>query len=355
MSKICSVWTAGDFNAKKCIGYSFSQGIQKLGYSIDQHFPALLNPFSPPFCHLVISNGFRNPARDASEYLLSKGVNTFVYDLGYINRSDTKNKEGYYQLGLNRIGWTPDFKCPPDRFEKLGVRIPEVKDNGSDTVLVCAQKFNDGQHGMSAGQMKQYMADLCKKVRLMGYNVIFRSHPKSPFELEGFKSSTGTLKEDMDRSRFVVTYNSTAGVEALLNGTPAVPMAEDAHYRCVSTPGVGPEEPLQLPTKEALEDYFHRLAYSQWKLTEYADGYPYEFLLAVAEGKNPFEEYPDRDWTKLQPLEGNNVADTSDCEPVDVSHLKWAEARAAVKEITGEWPKSKAHLDEIVERYNAQV
>ena len=370
MQKVCSVWTAGDFNAKKCIGYNFGQGIIKQGYKIDQHYPGLIAPMNPPFCHLVVANGFRNPVCDAARFLKEKGdVNTIVYDLGYLDRSDAKNKNGYYQLGLNRIGWTPEFKCPSDRFDNLGYKIIEVGDNGNNCVLVCAQKFNDGQHGMSAPQMKKLMLETCHKYAKLGYEVIFRSHPKSPFKLDNYETPKGSLKECFDRCRFMVTYNSTAGVEALLNGTPVIAIDEGAHYKCVSSELIESEGLtfLTIPTIEGLEEYFYRLAYSQWKLNEVNDGYPFKFILAVMKGKNPFDL--DIDYTALQPNNSIPQSEVSDAGKIEtellpkcigetsltIEGLAWMEARIKVKTVTGLWPKNKVEMGEIVEKYNGKA
>ena len=340
MSKVCGVWTAGDFNAKDCIGYNFGEGIKKQGYTIEQHYPALLQPMNPPFCHLAVSNGLRAAPARTAQFLKEKAdVSTIVYDLGYIDRSDCNSRNGYYQMGLNRLGWLPDFECPSDRFNNLGVSIPRVVDNHKDTVLVCAQKFNDPQHGMGAQEMHKVMKGACDYYKDLGFKVLFRPHPKSKFGIEGYESPKETLQESLGKCRLMVTYNSTAGVDALLQGVPVVAIAEEVHYKSVTAKLS--QETLSLPTNSQLESYFYKLAYAQWKLEEVKAGYPFKFLLAVINGENPFSFKEDYTFEQPKPE-----------VKLDITGMSWNEARKHVKAITGRMPSSKANMEEIVEKYN---
>ena len=346
MSKICGVWTAGDFNAKECIGYNFGEGIKKLGYKIDQHYPALLNPFSPPFCHLVVANGFReNTANTASRLKEMHNVDTLVYDLGYVHRSDTKIRDGYYQLGINRLGWITDLPCPSDRFNNLNVIIPSQFDSGKDTVLICAQKFNDPQHGFNREGMIALMEEQSAKYEKLGYEVIVRPHPKSKFESDTLNISIGPLNEALDNCRFVVVYNSTLGTEALLRGVPVIAISEEVHYKTCTATLEG--DILTLPSVDTLRDYFYRLAYSQWRLEEMKEGYPFKFLLSIIAGEDPFDQGVD--YTSHQsPVDPVR-------EPLTVEGLPWRDAQKLVKLRTGKSVISKIQLEAAVEEYNGKA
>jgi len=306
---------------------------------------------NPPFCHLVITNGFRTASEQPSQFLKEKaGIDTIVYDLGYIRRSDSGNREGYYQMGLNRLGWITDLECPSDRFDNLGVDIVPVVDNHKPHVLICAQKYNDAQHKMNEIQMYKAMKWECDYYSALGFDVIFRPHPKSKFHIKGYDTPEENLQASLDRCRFVVTYNSTVGVDALLAGIPLVAIAEDVHYKPVTSKLVEDGEGgfnLSLPTRSQLESYFHRLAYSQWMLEEVKAGYPFRFLLAIIDGQDPF----DLGWqyTALQPVSRTALPTLS------VDGMGWTQARVHVKAMTGESPKSKAHLAILVEEYNAKA
>lgn len=347
--KIASFWAAGDFRSASCLGYKVSLGIKKFGYKIDQHYPRLLDPRQVPEADLVISNGFRDPIPEAARAMKERtGADHILYDLGYIDRSDTSNNKGYYQLSIGHIGWLPDFQCPADRFSNLGKKIVPVVDNKSNTILVCAQKFGDAQHGMGESEMKSLMWDTCVKYKNLGYEVLFRPHPKSPFQLKGFESSKGPLSEVLGRIRFLVTYNSTIGVEALLAGTPVIALDRNVHYKSASSCSWEIESGyLTLPTQEELEGYFHRLAYAQWRTEEISEGYPFCFLLSILKGDDPFSL--NIDYTAKQEKVKQRVF-----EPLCVDKMDWIDARRLVKWKTDISPRNKAHLKELVEAFNSQ-
>lgn len=355
MTKICSVWAGGDFNAKECLGYKFSHSIQKFGYRIEQHYPSLLPISGLPAGDLVISNGFRSHIVPISKEMKRvRGADTIVYDLGYMHRSSSDDFTGYYQVGLNRIGWVPSFECPSDRFDNLGIEVKATTDSGSDKVLICAQKFKDAQHNLDEAQMRSLMKRLCREYSEKGYHVIFRSHPKSPFEIDGVESSSLSMQEELERVRLLVTYNSTSGVEAILAGVPAVCLDPNAHWYEVSSKETGgSRDELTMPSEEEVRAYLHRLAYSQWTIDEIAEGYPLNFILKTIAGEDPF------DGTNYTACQEDKRSDKialkkAIASKLDIDGLPWKEARALVRDHTYIWPKNKEHMMELVEAYNGK-
>jgi hypothetical protein len=356
----CGVWSAGDFREEGCLGGWFLRGLESQGHTMEQHYPILLEPGQIPKADFILSNGTRYRLKECIEEMKRKKVPVIVYDLGYMRRANARNPDGYYQMGFNRIGWLPPMECPQDRFDKLGMKVvPVVYDESLKTVLVCAQKFGDGQHGMSQSEMVSLMVATCEGFSKRGFKVLFRPHPSSPFEIAGVETASGPMEQELVRSSFMVTYNSTSGVEALLHGKPVIALSDTAHYYGVSS-SLSEDGTLTVPTVAELQSYFNRLAYAQWRLCEIEAGIPFKFLFAQIEGKDPF--VGGTDWTRLQPDHtvdkppvaenaghGETVPDVDNGlagkEWPDTAGLSWGAIKKVIKEFTGTSPVNKPHLD----------
>lgn len=341
--KKCLLLSVGDTRTKTCLAGIFKRGIEKFKYQVVQHHPQLFNPYDTHNYQIAITNGLRGNLEVCRDNLREEGKKTIVFDLGYIDRSATGVPNGYYQIGLDRLGWVPNFSCPPDRFNNLGVEITPTRVKDSNKVLVIGQKFNDPQHKMNEDQHKAYCKKTCKTFKELGYEVDFRPHPKSKFSIEGFDTCNGgNFSELIKDYKMVVVYNSTAGVEALLAGVPVIAMAEDAHYREVCS-RLWEDGKMTTPDIYDVEDYMYRLAYSQWKREEIEEGVPFKFLLSVMDDIDPFSL--DYDYTAHQPKKAAE-------DPFKgISNMKWYEQRRLVKKVCGETPKNKVHRDILIENW----
>ena len=343
MRKKCLLLCVGDARTKTSLVGKFWRGIEKHGFEVEQHHPQAADPYNYPHCEIAIMNGLRNHLVVGRDELLKKGKNAIVFDLGYIDRSASGRPNGYYQVGLNRIGWVPDFTCPSDRFDNLGVTVKPLDTRDTDKVLVCGQKFGDPQHGMDEEEHRKFLAKTCREFRDRGFEVEFRHHPRSECHIKGFNTrNEKPLEEILHEYKFIVTYNSTSGVEAILSGTPVIAVGEEVHYEEISS-YVNDSGELINPSHEAVLNYLHRLAYAQWKREEIEEGIPFRFLLKVMKGENPFEEdYP---YTIFQPK-------TPTKDPFEGIHEKpWFERCKIAQEVTGERPKNKEHLEILIQNW----
>jgi hypothetical protein len=108
--------------------------------------------------------------------------------------------------------------------------------------------------------------------------VKFRPHPKAIEK--GFRHApigtqpcAGTLGDALDRAAVAVTWNSNAGVDAVLAGVPLVTMDDGSMAREVSSHRIGA---LARPDRTA---WAHRLAWKQWTIAEIMSGAALEHLL----------------------------------------------------------------------------
>lgn len=371
----CIAFSGGDFRIEDGVGYNILQGFTKLGYTLEQNNPRALSLPHLPVGDVYISNGLRDPGPEIVDILERKGRDLMIYDLGYMLRARSGFSRGYYQLGLNRIGWVPNFECPSDRFDNLGLEIkPLTVDRSNKRVLVCAQKPGDAQHRMNDVEMNNWCRNMCLLLERDGYTPVYRPHPMQKHMIDGYEvSEHATLQEAVSTCQFMVTYNSTSGVEALLEGKPVVVADPDCHYKEVSSYLEEDGSLSNIPTEDQLKNYFYRLAYAQWKLSEIRTGLPFQFLIKYMNGNDPFKGM---DYTIHQPVEQKVISAKISIESKEgvpsakeeapqegvpsyeefmksLEGLKWFAKRAAVKELTGELPRNMDQLERLVKgHYN---
>ena len=118
-------------------------------------------------------------------------------------------------------------------------------------------------------------------LRALGHDVRFRPHPKDMGQRYDCPVQAGNLHEAMANASFVVTWSSNSGVDAVLNGIPAVAMdrgsmAWDVAAHGLESAGVTPNR-----TRWA-----HSLAWCQWRLSEIEDGTAWDHLKVGMESRD---------------------------------------------------------------------
>jgi hypothetical protein len=92
----------------------------------------------------------------------------------------------------------------------------------------------------------------------------------------------------------VVTYNSTLGLDALAAGIPVFTTAPSIYSECACF-DLAEIETAALPSYDDRMRLFCRIAYTQWQMLEVRTSAPIDFLSAVLDERNPFDERDD--WT----------------------------------------------------------
>lgn len=205
------------------------------------------------------------------------GLPLLIMELGYLKRCQgSGDPEGYSQLGLGHIGWVPGSACAADRWLGLGMAIAEpVQRSGPwDRLLILGQVPHDAQHGLDAPRLGRWLTSAARQFIAEGFEIFYRPHPRHtlmridvPHRI--LKPQDFTLAQCFAQASAVLTYNSTAGVEAILAGLPVACHAS-AHYAEIAN---GSDR-----SRPAVEAYLHRLAYAQWTCGELATGAPLQFL-----------------------------------------------------------------------------
>lgn len=216
---------------------------------------------------LVITDGLRPPMDLMRDEYRAKGIPVIVTDLGYVRRD-----LGYMQVGIDRLNWLPDFECPADRWDALGVELQPRKHG--DYILITGQKPGDGSHGMSDTQLWKLYAGWVEEIRQhTDREIVFRPHPFArDMGLEGVlidkpsDKKSGGLAEAIEGAHCVVTYNSTSGTDALIAGVPVF-CHESAQYADLGNSDFAVIEEPYFPDDRLT--HFHKVGYSQWQVQEF--------------------------------------------------------------------------------------
>lgn len=204
------------------------------------------------------------------------GKDYLVFERGYIG-----DRFKWTSVGFNGLNGHAEFHAdnmPGDRWERIfGDEWLKSWKHDGEHVLLCGQVPGDAsiQH-MNHGKWLRETADLCRQ-QFPDKKTLFRPHPVSVKrgglkKIEGVETSTGSLAEDMAGAFCAVTYNSNSGVDAVLNGVPAVTMNKGAMAYNVTSHQVGE---VVRPDRT---QWAYNMAYCQWTEEEIANGDAWDHL-----------------------------------------------------------------------------
>lgn len=228
---------------------------------------------------LAITDGLRAPMDLMRDEYRDAGLPVLVTDLGYTR----KRVPSYFQVGLYQINWLPPFDCPEDRLEHLGLLI-EPRKHG-DHIVIAGQKAYDAQHYMSHDELTAMYQSWVDEIRRhTDRSIIFRPHPRSyDMRLQGVEHDIpsdrqdGGLPELLNNAHCLVTYNSTAATEALIQGVPVFCMGPAQALPLANTVFSEIEEPF-FPSRDQLTAHLAKVAYAQWTADELASGEAVDFI-----------------------------------------------------------------------------
>lgn len=294
-------------------GRAFADGLLAIG-----HDPSLRSaPDWGPGCieafDAVALYGLQGKGQTILAEYRALGVPVFVIDYGYVRRTNHAHdwKTGHWQVSLNGLGVLPAFDCPPDRFEALGVSIKAKGGDPKGYTLLCVQTPGDMSHGMNRDALRAWCHE-------QDYpNLVIRPHPLFDEDYGLLRCDAESLDEALAGARLMVTANSNAGHDALLAGVPVLgthkaPWSELAGQ--------------VVPSVQARQAYFNRVAYGQWTWDEMRTGEPQRFLVEhVLTGAGPIVEPA----IATKPVDTEPAAQPSDTAEPTLPKRRGRKAKAA--------------------------
>ncbi len=193
-----------------------------------------------------------------------------VIETGYINRGDGDSH--HYSVGFNGLNGRADFKnknSPSDRWKKLNVELKPYRDG--DYYLLIGQVPWDAsvQH---SDHKDWILAAFLRLKALTQRDVMFRQHPLGPYiDIPGALKSPEKLCDAMKDAHSVVTFNSTTGVESIIEGVTTYACDEGSMVWPVCNQGLDLKL-LENPERKDRTQWANDLAYTQWTLDEMRNG-----------------------------------------------------------------------------------
>jgi len=199
-----------------------------------------------------------------------RGKDYIVLELPYWGPRDVDTMK-MCSAGWNGLNGRADFRnadSPADRWKLHGPGLSEWQPPGEYALIM----------GQCAGDMSHAHADINKWYERMIKQwsaimpVAFRDHPKGGKYRCDIPKLNGPFSEAIKQAAVVVTFNSNAGVDALIAGVPVY--AEDEGSMAYNTASHTVGQTL-FPDRR---QWAHDLAYCQWTPDEYRSGLAIEHL-----------------------------------------------------------------------------
>lgn len=241
-----------------------------------------------PNVSAVVADGVRGPVGALLAAYRAAGVPTFIVELPRLRACLPEPNSYGDTFGLYRDTLADLPLVCANRVQVAG-RVPAIR---GEYLLLIGQKPADMAHGMDAAHLARWAAQTARLAREQyGLPVVFRPHPKAePVEnaIPGVDriSTDTTLREDFAGAAAVITYNSTAGVDAIDAGVPVLYTAPRALvcYADYAQPLGARIAPL---TEGERRTFLMRCGSTQWTLEQLRQGTPWPCLLGTAPYPEP--------------------------------------------------------------------
>jgi len=222
------------------------------------------------FPDLLVTWGVRQQESIAAQ--IARGGDVCVLECGYLG-DRLKNTSVSFGGELNGRARFPQAQDNGERFAKDFAFAPWSHRDGF--TLILGQVPGD----MSLAPVNGDLTEWCEQAAQMP-GAVFRPHPKAPdtpCPSGAHPIGKGTLAQCLAEARVAVTFNSNAGVDAVLAGVPTIATDCGSMAWPVTSHDFG--APLVRPNRAK---WAARLAWCQWTIDEMASGYAWEFLKAIA-------------------------------------------------------------------------
>jgi len=229
--------------------------------------------------------------RVGQQYRAKYGKPVLVMERGYIADRFTWTSLGWN--GLNGRATFPLIDDAGARFwQHFRDRLKPWKfaepAGAAGYALIIGQVPHDA--ACAAINFQRWARETATQLRLQGWGVRFRPHPKAPDLRCGVDMAPGDvryqddggLEKAFEGAAFVVTWNSNAGVVAALAGVPVVALDVGSMAHPVASHDIA--APITMPDRLR---WAQRLAWCQWLPAELADGSAWEAVRSALPNPSP--------------------------------------------------------------------
>jgi hypothetical protein len=195
----------------------------------------------------------------------------YYMDTGYFG-NDRPDKKLWHRIVKNDLQHGDIVPRPPDRWSQFGIQIPPRR-YGRRIIIAAPDDKPCIFYGIDREQWLQEVvgtiaAETDRPVEI-------RQRTKNRAERMFADPLSRVLADDVHA---LVTFNSVAATEAIMNGVPAFVLAPSNAARPVANTDLAQIEDPWYPDQDKLMAWCHHLAYGQFHLRELRDGRAYDIL-----------------------------------------------------------------------------
>jgi hypothetical protein len=232
----------------------------------------------------VLWQGRMRPNREIWDHCQRTNKKVVVLEVGGFRRNHM------WRIGIGGINREADFANDfdiGDRYKKIGLELKPWMGNRGNNILICTQNPNSYQW-RNMPPMSVWLKNTIQDIREFYQNkIIIRPHPRAHNNIPVFKDNVEVVRPKripdtyddvdidtaLDDVKFVVNHCTNPGIEAVLNGIPAMtgdtslawPVSMMNGYMNFSEPD--------------RENWVKRLAYIEWTTEEIEQGEPISRLM----------------------------------------------------------------------------
>ena len=242
----------------------FGLGLAKHGYT-DIHTMESWDKSQSP-CDLSVMWGIRNTS--VIDYHKKHGGNYIVIERGF-----TPNRSEWSMVGFNGLNGQAEYcnkDMPGDRWGKYHSHRMEPWDPDGKYVLILGQ--TEGDSALYDYDIRGWEERVQEYFKAAGEPYIFRAHPGPGAT---FMDRVPDLEKAVKGASVVVTYNSSAGVQSILQGKPTIALHKGSMVWDVSSHALEDYNKLFMPDRS---QWSYDFAYTQWRAKEIARGDTWDHL-----------------------------------------------------------------------------
>lgn len=226
---------------------------------------------------ITVTWGIRSSRQTIMEKTVKNGGNHLVMERGHIG-----NREQYTSLGWNGLGYHAKYPKAPDNLrwmQNWSHLQKEWRDHGSYYLLIGQVPGDCALAGID--DIKKWTQHITDVLNKKGVSVVYRPHPvmvqrRDNFCPKGAIKSQKTLHGDLSGARCCVTFNSTTGVESVLDGVSTIAFDNGSMAWPMASHSL--DDPLICPVRD---QWMWNLAYTQWSMDEIASGEAWCYVKSV--------------------------------------------------------------------------
>lgn len=283
------VFYASDKPREHMLAAALGAGLKNLGYEYELRRSAdygedldgndLMYPGPSADTDVAVFFGVKGKSRRIMEDHLAMGRNTVMLDKGY---SRSKGEAGHTEYsraiinGPHPVDYMMRKDYSDERFAKLGITIATRRKTAKGGhILFCGSTAKYHEFN-GLGEPTEYAQHTFNKIRKLSQrHFVYRPKPSSKAApaLPGASYSWGstTMSDALRGCHVVVTHGSSAAMDAVLSGVPALVLG-----RSIASP-VSEDDLLQIespffPDAALLQQWANNMAYCQWTNNELRSG-----------------------------------------------------------------------------------